>query len=103
MTNTPYFQEDAILDADTLTQEPPLYAIIMHNDDYTTMEFVVEVLLHVFDYGIEEAVMTMMQIHETGQARVAVFPKEIAEMKIVAVEALAEQAQFPLLLTLQKA
>ncbi|MDO4896935.1 MAG: ATP-dependent Clp protease adaptor ClpS [Moraxella sp.] len=104
MVQTQYTHDtDVILDTQTLAKEPPLYVIIMHNDDFTTMDFVVAVLVEVFDYGIQKAVDTMMQVHHEGYAPVAVFPKEIAEMKIAIVEEMAEQAQFPLLLTLQKA
>ena len=91
---------------DTITQpktkEPPLYAVVMHNDHYTTMEFVVFVLMEVFDYAPQKAIDTMMQVHEKGRAVVTVLPKEIAEMKIERVEMLAQQADFPLLVTLEK-
>lgn len=93
-------QTDVI--AQTKLKEPVLYVVVMHNDHYTTMDFVVFVLLEVFGYDMDKAVTTMMQIHETGKAHVAVLPKEIAEMKVEQVEQLAEQADFPLLVTLQK-
>lgn len=103
MTQTQYTHDtDVITDTQTLTQEPSLYHIIMHDDDVTTMDFVVMVLIEVFDYEPERAVHTMMQVHYEGQARVATFPKEIAEMKIATVEDMAKTAGFPLLLTLQR-
>lgn len=104
MTQTQYTHEsDVIVETQTLTSEPPLYVIIMHDDDFTTMDFVVLVLMEVFDYGADKAVETMMQVHYEGQAPIAIFPKEIAEMKIALVEEMAEKAEFPLLLTLHKA
>lgn len=104
MTQAQYTHDtDVIAETQTLTQEPPLYVIIMHNDDFTTMDFVVMVLMEVFDYEAQKAVDVMMQVHYEGRASVARFPKEIAEMKIAIVEEMAEQAEFPLLLTLQKA
>lgn len=95
-------QTDVITQTKPKIKEPSLYAILMHNDHYTTMDFVVFVLLEVFDYDMDRAVSTMMQIHETGKAQVAILPKEIAEMKVDRVEQLAEQADFPLLVTLEK-
>lgn len=91
-------------DTDVAVREmmPPMYAVIMHNDDYTTMEFVVWVLVSVLDLPIHVAYELMMQIHEEGVAKVAVFPKEIAEMKVERIRTLAEQEEFPLLITLQK-
>ena len=94
---------DVVLQTQTVSQEPPLYDIIMHNDDFTTMDFVVMVLVGVFDYEPHQAVDIMMQVHYEGWAAIATFPKEIAEMKIATVEEMAEQAEFPLLLTLQLA
>lgn len=81
---------------------PDLYAVIMHNDHYTTMDFVVYVLVEIFDHPIQRAMDLMMQVHQTGQATVAVLPYQIAEMKIDEVTQLAEQEEYPLLLTLQK-
>lgn len=95
-------QTDVITQTKPKIKEPSLYAILMHNDHYTTMDFVVFVLLEVFDYDMDRAVSTMMQTHETGKAQVAILPKEIAEMKVDKVEQLAEQADFPLLVTLEK-
>lgn len=93
-------------DDDVMTQSdnplPPLYVIVMHNDHYTTMEFVVYVLMTVFDYELQKAVNTMMDVHEKGQAHVAVFPKEIAEMKIAQVDKMAQEAEYPLRLTMHK-
>lgn len=95
-------RSDTLVQHDTEPMMPSLYAVIMHNDHYTTMDFVVLVLLEVFDYTPDKALSTMMQIHHQGQAVVAIFPKEIAEMKAERVLQLAQEAEFPLLVTLQK-
>lgn len=95
-------QSDTITQNKTGLAKVPLYAVIMHNDHYTTMDFVVAILLEVFAYTLDRAVNTMMQIHEQGQAVVATLPKEIAEMKADHVMHLAQEADFPLLVTVQK-
>lgn len=95
---------DSEPDTDVITSAviPPMYALIMHNDDYTTMEFVVWVLVNILNLSVATAYDLMMQIHEEGQAKVAVLPKEIAEMKALRIHQLAEQEEFPLLVTLVK-
>lgn len=95
-------QSDVITKPKESTQHPQLYAVIMHNDNYTTMDFVVYVLMEIFDHTMDKAMDLMMQIHTTGQAVVALLPYQIAEMKADEVTELAEQEEFPLLVTLQK-
>lgn len=94
--------DDSELDSDVITKKakPPMCALIMHNDDYTTMEFVVWVLVSVLDLPINVAYDHMMTIHNEGQAQVAVLPKEIAQMKALQIHQLAEAEDFPLLVTL---
>lgn len=80
----------------------PMYAVVMHNDDYTTMDFVVYVLIEIFHHTPERAVELMYAIHETGRAVVAILPYEIGEMKVAQVTELAEEMEYPLLTTLEK-
>lgn len=80
---------------------PKLYAVVMHNDNYTTMDFVVYVLMEIFAHDEAAAVRLMLQIHEQGQAIVAKLPFEIAEMKADEVTELAEEENFPLLTTVE--
>ena len=87
--------------APPITAEPPLYAIIMHNDDYTTMDFVVWVLQYELGLNETQAYQIMLDIHYEGQAVVARLPKEIAEMKAQSIRLLAEREEFPLLVTLE--
>lgn len=82
--------------------EPPLYALVLHNDDYTTMEFVVWVLVQVLKLSVHTAYELMMKVHQEGYAAVIVLPKEQAEVKAHQIRVLAEQAEFPLLITLEK-
>lgn len=94
---------DVITKPKSQTQHPKLYAVVMHNDNYTTMDFVVFVLMVVFEHSLDEAYELMMQIHHMGRAVVATLPFDIAEMKVDEVTALAEQEQFPLLTTIEPA
>src|SRR5688500_1522993 len=66
----------------TKTKQPVLYRVIMHNDDYTTQEFVVHVLIHFFRKDPTEAHHLMLKVHMTGRAIVAVYTRDVAETKI---------------------
>lgn len=101
-TNTD-LDTDVITQSQTALQHPKLYAVVMHNDNYTTMDFVVFVLMAVFEHSLDEAYELMMQIHHSGRAVVATLPFDIAEMKVDEVTALAEQEQFPLMTTIEPA
>ena len=78
------------------TQEPPLYRVLIHNDDYTTMEFVVEVLMYVFNKSPETAAKIMMNVHQKGIGVCGVYTHEVAETKVNAVHNLARESGFPL-------
>ena len=78
------------------TEEPPLYRVILHNDDYTTMEFVVKVLETVFLKSPAEAFRIMMQVHVEGHGLCGRYPSDIAETKVVTVHELAREQGFPL-------
>lgn len=84
------------------THEPTLYKVILHNDDYTTMEFVVEVLETVFHKGPAEAFRIMMQVHTEGQGLCGLYPFEIAETKVATVHELAQENGFPLRASLEE-
>lgn len=83
------------------TQPPlaPLYRILIHNDDVTTMEFVVLVLLHVFKKSEREAVEIMFTAHQSGTALVAIMPLEVAELRIDQAHSMARTAKYPLTFT----
>ena len=82
-------------------REPPLYRVILHNDDYTTMDFVIEVLETIFLKTREEAIDLMLKVHHEGKAVCGVYTFEIAETKAEQVKQLARQNSFPLLATIE--
>jgi len=95
---------EAVVEADKpKTRQPPLYKVIMHNDDYTPMEFVVEVLLTYFNLTREEAVQVMLTVHTHGKAVAGTFTAQIAETKVAMVNDYARAHQHPLLCTMEKA
>jgi len=87
----------------TEVEEPPLYRVILHNDNYTTMEFVVEVLESVFAKAPEEAERIMLNVHVKGQGVCGVYPFEIAETKVAIVHDMAREQGFPLKASLEEA
>ena len=85
------------------TKQPSNYKVLMLNDDYTPMEFVVLVLQQYFSMSIEEATRTMLQVHQNGLALCGVFTYEVAETKVSLVIDFARENQHPLQCTLEKA
>lgn len=77
-------------------QEPELWKVVLLNDDYTTMEFVVNVLETVFEKSPAEAFQIMMNVHTNGRGIAGVYPWEVAETKVETVSGLAREAGFPL-------
>lgn len=94
------------LESDTLADEeadrPRLYRVLLHNDDYTTMEFVVMILMEVFRKSAEQATAIMLSVHSKGVGVAGVYPLELAETKADVVHARAAEAKFPLRCTLQE-
>lgn len=88
---------DDVLLADPELKRPQRYAVVMYNDDYTPMEFVVGVLQDHFKHSLDKAVSIMLAIHHEGKGIAGVYPKDIAETKAQAVNREARQAGFPLL------
>jgi ATP-dependent Clp protease adaptor protein ClpS len=84
--------------------EPPkLYQVVMHNDDYTPMEFVVLVLQEHFLHDLETATQIMLKIHHEGRAICGVYSKDVAATKVELVQAAAKRAGHPLQCTLEAA
>lgn len=90
-----------VQDAIPKVAEPPRYAVFLHNDDYTTMEFVVEVLTMDFSRSHEEAMGLMLKVHEEGKAVAGIYSLEIAESKVLKVTEKARRSGFPLKLTME--
>ena len=82
-------------------EKPKLYKVLLHNDDYTPMEFVVAILRGVFHKSQSDAAAIMLHAHTHGRAVAGVYSFEIAEEKVAKVTAIAEEAQVPLLCTLE--
>lgn len=101
-----YAQPDAHEDADILVEEeikePPLFRVLLHNDDYTTMEFVITILIEVFRKQAEQAAAIMLAVHEKGIGQCGVYTREIAETKVRLVHSRAQRAGFPLKATMEE-
>ena len=82
-----------------LIEEPRQYKVIFHNDDFTTMEFVTDVLRRVFNKPADEAVTLMMRVHQEGQAVVGIYSYDVAMTKASQATAMARNEGFPLRLT----
>ncbi|HEX6159715.1 MAG TPA: ATP-dependent Clp protease adaptor ClpS [Thermoanaerobaculia bacterium] len=83
--------------------EPPLFKVLVHNDDYTTMEFVVWVLESVFAMPEEQAIQVMLNVHLRGTGVAGIYTYEIAETKVERTTALAREHEYPLLVTMEEA
>ena len=81
---------------------PPMYKVLLHNDDYTTMEFVVDILVRVFGKSLEKATQIMLNVHNKGKEVCGIYPREIAETKVETVHNLASNKGFPLKSTMEK-
>ncbi|MDM8535481.1 ATP-dependent Clp protease adapter ClpS [Desulfobacterales bacterium HSG17] len=77
-------------------KEPSMYKVFLHNDDYTTMEFVVEILVFVFNKSAEDATQVMLNVHRQGIGLCGVYTYEVAETKVNTVSTLAKENGFPL-------
>ena len=94
--------EETTTDIEEETTEPPEYKVLLHNDDFTTKAFVVELLMAVFNRSLEEATRLMWQVHRNGIGVCGIYPLEVAETKIIQATALARENGFPLKLTLEE-
>jgi ATP-dependent Clp protease adaptor protein ClpS len=83
-------------------KQPPLYKVVMINDDFTPMEFVVQVLQTFFHHSREQAVQIMLQVHQAGRGTAGIFPAEIAETKVAQVNSFARKNHHPLLTVMEK-
>ncbi|MBD3895804.1 ATP-dependent Clp protease adapter ClpS [Halomonas sp. ML-15] len=87
----------AVKPADPELARPPMYKVVLHNDDFTPMEFVVEVLQAFFHLESEKAVQVMLAVHTQGKATCGIFTRDIAETKSHQVNEYARECQHPLL------
>ncbi len=83
--------------------EPKQYRVIMHNDDFTSMEFVVDILIDIFHKDEIEAERLMLMVHESGKASIGAYPYDIAVTKVQAATARAREEGFPFRMTVEEA
>jgi ATP-dependent Clp protease adaptor protein ClpS len=100
--NLPEIWEDVDSRTDQEIKEPSMYKVLLHNDDYTTMEFVVEILMMVFNRPLEQATQIMLNVHHKGIGVCGVYPFEVAETKVETVIRLARENGHPLKCTMEK-
>jgi ATP-dependent Clp protease adaptor protein ClpS len=102
MANDPRRPEDPegegslAVETERRVKKPPLYKVLLHNDDYTTMEFVVNVLMTVFHHQEPDAVRIMLHVHQKGAGVAGVYTYEVAETKADKVMRMAREHEFPL-------
>lgn len=101
-TNKPEDQADLEVKPRVKSQRPPMYKVLMLNDDFTPMEFVVHILERLFGMSHAQAIEVMLTVHRKGLAVVGVFSHEIAETKVAQVMELARRQQHPLQCTMEK-
>ena len=97
------FDTATLAESKEKVEEPPLYKVLLHNDDFTTMEFVVWVLETVFNMPEEQAIQVMLNVHLRGTGVAGIYTFEIAETKVERATALAREQEYPLLVTMEKA
>ncbi len=96
-------QDELVLTEDeTNLEKPSLYRVLIHNDNFTTMEFVIHVLQNVFQHSESDSVRIMLNVHVQGVGIAGIYPFEIAEMKVAKVTSLAQANEFPLLCTIEE-
>ncbi len=93
---------DVLTESKTRLEKPKLYKVILHNDDFTTMEFVVFVLQYVFNRSDAEAFTIMLKVHNEGLGIAGIYPFEIANMKSEKAMNLAKAREYPLLCTVEE-
>jgi len=93
---------DVLTESKTKLEKPKLFKVILHNDDFTTMEFVVFVLQYVFNLADAEAFTIMFKVHNDGIGIAGIYPYEIANMKSEKAMNLAKAREYPLLCTVEE-
>lgn len=102
MPEFPDFDTDVITESETKLEKPKLFKVLLHNDDFTTMEFVVFILSHVFMRSTSEAFKIMMQVHNQGVGIAGVYTYEVAQMKAEKAMNMSKANEYPLLCTVEE-
>ena len=97
-----HFEEELEVKTRRETRKPPMYRVVLLNDDYTTMDFVVHVLETVFNKSTAEATQIMLHVHKKGSGLAGVYTRDIAETKVAAVHEIAGRNQYPLRCRMEK-
>ncbi len=107
MSDRPYEEHDqgVVTESEKKLKPPAMFKVLLHNDDYTTMEFVVQILQSVFHRSLAEATQIMLHIHRNGIGVAGVYTYEVAETKVAIVEAMARHHtnEYPLKCTMEEA
>ncbi len=98
------FDDDlAVQEAQPKLKKPPLYKVMLLNDDYTPMEFVIQILESFFGMGREKSTQVMLEVHNRGVGVCGVFSRDVAETKVAQVNDYSRENQHPLKCTMQEA
>jgi len=102
MPNLPEHETDVLTESETKLEKPKLFKVILHNDDFTTMDFVVWILQYVFNRNDADAIVIMLKVHNEGIGIAGIYPYEVASMKSEKAMNLAKAREFPLLCTVEE-
>lgn len=102
MADFPEFDTDVLTESETKLEKPKLFKVILHNDDFTTMEFVVFVLEYVFNRTEVDSFSIMLKVHNEGMGIAGIYPYEVANMKSEKAMNLARSREYPLLCTVEE-
>lgn len=97
------FDSDVITDHNINVKEPRHYNVVLYNDNYTTMDFVVQVLTTIFHHPVDIAEKIMLDVHEKGKGIAGTYPRDIAETKALQARTLAKEQNFPFKCTAEPA
>jgi ATP-dependent Clp protease adaptor protein ClpS len=97
----PETREGTDVESEKKVAEPPMYKVLLHNDDFTTREFVVEILMVIFNKSFEQAIQLMWYVHKNGVGLIDIFTFQVAETKIKQTAAMATEHGFPLKTTME--
>jgi len=95
-------ETQVVTEKDVDLKEPDMFRVLLVNDDFTTMEFVIFVLQNVFHMNHTQAEQVMLKVHQEGRGVCGVYPFEIAEMKVTTVTEMARQHEYPLLCVMEE-
>lgn len=102
MPNVPDNETDVLTESETKLEKPKLFKVLLHNDDFTTMDFVVWVLQYVFNRNDPDAISIMLKVHNEGLGIAGIYSYEVASMKSEKAMNLAKAREYPLLCTIEE-